>query len=177
VVQTAKNLEFSFNALAEAWQLTPQDRVLHVLPLHHGHGLLLSLLLPLWTGATVEFMPKFDEKIVWQRMLAAQLPPITVFMAVPTIWVKMISYFDQHLRDKADHAKRARDAAGRLRLAISGSAALPATIRDAWAEIANGYLLLERYGTTETGITYSERLTPNGRIQVWFRTFLVSWQS
>lgn len=142
--------------------------MLHVLPLHHGHGLTLSLLLPLWTGATVEFMAKFNEGEVWQRFLSISLRPVTVFMAVPTIWVKLIDHFDQHFKKHPAKAKRASDSSARLRLAISGSAALPASIRDAWAQIANGYLLLERYGTTETGITYSERLSPNGRIQVGY---------
>jgi malonyl-CoA/methylmalonyl-CoA synthetase len=155
-------------SLAETWELTSEDRVLHVLPLHHGHGLSLSLLLPLWTGATVEFMAKFDEGLVWQRFLNTSVRPITVFMAVPTIWVKMIDYFDQHFKTQPAKAKKARDSAARLRLAISGSAALPASIRDAWAQIANGYLLLERYGTSETGITYSERLSANGRVQVGY---------
>jgi len=111
-------------------------------------------------------MAKFDDELVWQRFLSTSLRPVTVFMAVPTIWVKMIAYFDQHFKNQPDQAKRAKDAAARLRLAISGSAALPAPIRNAWAEIANGYLLLERYGMTESGITYSGRLTHNGRIQV-----------
>ncbi|KAJ9635002.1 hypothetical protein H2204_005957 [Knufia peltigerae] len=163
-ILSAKNLEFSFRSLADTWQLTCEDRVLHVLPLHHGHGLTLSLLLPLWAGATVEFMAKFNEKLVWERFLSTSLHPVTVFMAVPTIWVKMIAYFNQNFKSDPAKAKRATEAAASLRLAISGSAALPAPIRDAWAQISNGYLLLERYGTTETGITYSERLSPNGRV-------------
>ncbi|KEF52347.1 uncharacterized protein A1O9_11587 [Exophiala aquamarina CBS 119918] len=86
-------------------------------------------------------------------------------MAVPTIWVKMIGYFNQYFKNQPTKAKKASDSAGKLRLAISGSAALPVSIRDAWAQIANGCLLLERYGTSETGITYSERLTAGGRIE------------
>jgi malonyl-CoA/methylmalonyl-CoA synthetase len=146
--------------------MTSQDRILHTLPLHHGHGLLLSLLLPLWTGATVEFVAKFDEKLIWERIMDLLLPPITVFMAVPTIWVRMIAHYDRNYKSDPVTATRASDAAASLRLAISGSAALPAPIRDAWARIAKGYLLLERYGMTETGITHSERLTNGGRIQV-----------
>lgn len=114
----------------------------------------------------MEFMAKFDERLVWQRFVNTSLRPVSVFMAVPTIWVKMINYFNKHFRSRPVEAKKAKDAASKLRLAISGSAALPVSIRDAWAEIANGYLLLERYGTTETGITYSGRLTPDGRILV-----------
>lgn len=146
--------------------MSPKDRVLHVLPLHHGHGFSLSLLLPLWVGATVEFMPKFDAEAVWQRFLSTSLPPVTVFMAVPTIWVKMIAYFNQNLKSDPEVAAKAKSAAGSLRLAISGSAALPVLIRNAWAEIANGYLLLERYGMTETGIIYTGHLGPGGRILV-----------
>ena len=116
----------------------------------------------------MEFMSKFDERLVWERFLSTSLQPITVFMAVPTIWVKLIEHFNKSFRKNPATEAKARSSAASLRLAISGSAALPAPIRDGWAEIANGYLLLERYGTTETGITYSERLGPNQRIQVSF---------
>ena len=167
-----QSLEHTFYSLTNTWHICSQDRVLHVLPLHHGHGLNLSLLLPIWSGATIEFMEKFDETLVWKRFADTSLASITVFMAVPTIWVKLIAHFNQYFRDDRGKAKRFKDSAALLRLAISGSAALPGPVRDAWAEIANGYLLLERYGTTETGILYSERLESGGRIQViydaWF---------
>lgn len=165
-MHTAGSSEHSIRGLAKAWQLNSKDRVLHVLPLHHGHGFNLSLWLPLWCGATIEFMPKFDAAQVWQRLMDYSLPPITVLMAVPTIWVKMISHFDNDFKDNSDLVNIARAAAASLRLAISGSAALPVPIRQAWADIADGYLLLERYGTTEAGIIFTGQLSPNGRIQV-----------
>lgn len=165
-MHTAGSSEHSLRSLAQVWQIDPQDRALHVLPLHHGHGFNLSLFLPLWAGATVEFMSKFDERRAWQRLLDPGKPSITILMAVPTIWVKMIGHFDQSIRNDVELARKAKKAAASLRLAISGSAALPGPTRQAWADIANGYLLLERYGTTEAGIIYSGKLESNGRIQV-----------
>ena len=80
----------------------------------------------------------------------------------------MIAYFDQNFKHDLAAAKKAKEAAASLRLAISGSASLPASIRNAWADIANGYLLLERYGMTETGILYTGHLGPNGRVLVGY---------
>lgn len=161
VVHTHKNLEWQCRSLVEAWKVSPRDRVLHVLPLHHTHGLLVSLLVPLFAGACVEFMEKFEDSKVWGRLMSNG-EPITVFMAVPTIWVRLIQYFDTHL---AENPRPAAEAAAKLRLAISGSAALPIPVRKRWADISGGYLLLERYGMTETGIIYSGGLDQSRRIQ------------
>jgi malonyl-CoA/methylmalonyl-CoA synthetase len=161
VVHTHKSLEWECRSLVEAWKISPQDRVLHVLPLHHTHGLLVSLLAPLFAGACVEFMEKFENSKVWDRLMSDG-EPITVFMAVPTIWVRLIQYFDTQL---STNSKAASKAASKLRLAISGSAALPIPVRKRWADISGGQLLLERYGMTETGIIYSGGLDQPRRIQ------------
>ncbi|KAK4504610.1 hypothetical protein PRZ48_002571 [Zasmidium cellare] len=86
-------------------------------------------------------------------------------MAVPTIWVKMIAHFDQQFKADTTLSRRARQAAASLRLAISGSAALPGPIRQAWADIANGYLLLERY-VADDGRDVSNVSGAVGEIQV-----------
>ena len=46
-----------------------QDRLLHVLPLHHVHGITNCLLTPLFAGASVDVMPGFDPKAVWRKLL------------------------------------------------------------------------------------------------------------
>jgi len=66
--------------------------------------------------------------------------------------------------DAADAATQARWAAGaaRLRLATSGSAALPVTLAARWARVA-GAVPLERFGMTEIGVGTSNPLDPGGR--------------
>ena len=46
--------------LFECWQVNSDDCLLHVMPLNHVHGLIYGLLLPLFAGAQVEMMPKFE---------------------------------------------------------------------------------------------------------------------
>jgi len=132
-------------SLEEAWRWRRDDRLLHVLPLHHTHGLVVALLGALWAGAETRFMP-FDAGGVW-----AALADATVFMAVPTIYAKLIQ-----AHDGADPATRARwaGAARSLRLATSGSASLPASLLEAFRD-ATGQTILERYGMTEIGMALS----------------------
>jgi acyl-CoA synthetase (AMP-forming)/AMP-acid ligase II len=66
-------------SLHEAWGWRRDDRLLHVLPLHHTHGVIVALLGALWTGAHVRLMP-FEAQAVWEALAES-----TVFMGVPTI--------------------------------------------------------------------------------------------
>jgi malonyl-CoA/methylmalonyl-CoA synthetase len=80
--------------LVQAWRWKSNDRILHVLPLHHVHGIINALQCPLYAGATVEILEKFDNNAVWQRWITGQdKDRINVFMAVPTIYCKMIGRF------------------------------------------------------------------------------------
>lgn len=135
----------TLQALASAWGWRATDRLLHVLPLHHTHGLIVALLGALYTGARVEFAA-FDAAAVWERFGQA-----TVFMAVPTMYAKLMEAF----RTAAPEQKARWSAGARaLRLATSGSAALPASLLTEF-EQATGQIILERYGMTEIGMALS----------------------
>ena len=124
----------------------------------HGEGDRISwarqvVLNALWAGAKVHMMPRFDEKEVWE-MIMDQDNDLSVFMAVPTIYSKLIAAYE---KADADTQSKMQSGCQRLRLMISGSAALPASIMTRWEEIS-GHRLLERYGMTEIGMALSNPL-------------------
>jgi malonyl-CoA/methylmalonyl-CoA synthetase len=133
-------------SLETAWGWRADDRLLHVLPLHHTHGLIVAAAGALWAGAEARFLP-FEATAVWEALADG----ITVFMAVPTIYAKLMEAFRA-----ADAGRRTRWAAGaaRLRLFTSGSAALPASLLEEF-RAATGQTILERYGMTEIGMALS----------------------
>ncbi|MEW6261896.1 MAG: acyl-CoA synthetase [Thermodesulfobacteriota bacterium] len=150
-VTTHAQIQAQITTLIEAWGWTEQDHILHVLPLHHVHGIVNALLCALWAGAACEFLPRFDAETVWRRF--SQGGP-TLFMAVPTIYARLISAWENMAPDQRDAASAG---AGRLRLMVSGSAALPVRVLEKWRTIT-GHVLLERYGMTEIGMALSNPL-------------------
>jgi malonyl-CoA/methylmalonyl-CoA synthetase len=141
-VITHDNLGVQQELLGEAWGWTDRDVLLHALPLHHLHGLGIAMLTALGAGAAVRMLP-FEARAVWDAMAHA-----TVFMAVPTMYTKLFAAWDE-----ADEASRARwgASARALRLATSGSAALPSKMAERWREVT-GLIPLERFGMTEIGV-------------------------
>jgi len=151
VVSTHKNIAAQIKALVDAWEWTASDHILHVLPLHHIHGIINALSCALWVGATCEILPKFDAAKVWSRFLSGD---VTLFMAVPTIYIKLIEAWEQ----ASPQQREAMSAAcSKMRLMISGSAALPVRVLEKWKEITS-HVLLERYGMTEIGMALSNPL-------------------
>jgi malonyl-CoA/methylmalonyl-CoA synthetase len=151
VVTTHANLTAQIESLITAWEWTAADRTLLVLPLHHVHGILNVVSCSLWSGATLEMLPKFDSEATWERLASGEL---TVFSAVPTIYHRLIGSWDAAAAD----LQNARSLGCRaLRLMMSGSAALPRTVLDRWKSIT-GHVLLERYGMTEVGMALSNPL-------------------
>jgi malonyl-CoA/methylmalonyl-CoA synthetase len=148
VVSSHAAVAATLAALEQAWGWRRADRLLHVLPLHHTHGVIVALLGALWAGATVELRP-FEAAATWQRLGQA-----TVFMAVPTIYGRLLEAF---ARAEAEEQRCWRAAAEQLRLVTSGSAALPARAF-AGFEAATGQRILERYGMTEIGMALSNPL-------------------
>jgi malonyl-CoA/methylmalonyl-CoA synthetase len=150
-VTTHKNITSQITSLIEAWEWSADDHVLHVLPLHHTHGIINVLSCALWAGAVCEILPKFDADRVWERFIHSDL---TLFMAVPTIYVKLIAAWENATTEMRESMSKA---CSKLRLMISGSAALPASVFEKWQEIS-GQTLLERYGMTEIGMALSNPL-------------------
>ncbi|OXV10698.1 hypothetical protein Egran_01541 [Elaphomyces granulatus] len=158
-VTTHQNITFQAECLIKAWQLTASDLLIHVLPLHHVHGIVNALTATLLSGGTVEMYPKFDAKTTWERW--QDKGASTTFMAVPTIYSRLVDYFNLDIRG-TEREPAARAGANALRLLISGSAALPTPTRNRFAQIT-GHILLERYGMTEIGMGISCGLDPNKR--------------
>jgi len=121
------------------------------LPLHHVHGIINVVCCALWAGATCRMLPRFDANAVWDSIAGESL---TLFMAVPTIYVKLIAAWE---RASPERRRVLSQACSRLRLMVSGSAALPASTLQRWKEIS-GHTLLERYGMTEIGMALSNPL-------------------
>ncbi len=150
-VLTHANIEAQVESLVEAWDWSGDDRILEILPLHHLHGIINVLCCALWSGAICEILPRFDAEVVWKRILDGG---ITLLMAVPTIYVRLISAWEA----AGDERRRDLSRAARgLRLMVSGSAALPVPVLERWHEIS-GHVLLERYGMTEIGMALSNPL-------------------
>lgn len=158
---THRNLATHAALLRDAWAFTPEDALLHALPLHHLHGLGISLLTALLAGSRVRMLPRFDAARVIAEIAARR---VTSFMAVPTMYQRVFELLDRRgdAAALASFAERARA----LRLATSGSAALPVTLAARWADLA-GAIPLERFGMTEIGVGMSNPLDPAGRRPGW----------
>jgi len=151
VVTTHANITAQIMSLVEAWEWSADDRIVLCLPLHHVHGIVNVVSCALWSGATCQMLERFDPNAVWDHIASGG---VTLLMAVPTIYVKLIAAWDRASPER--RAKLSRTCAG-LRLMVSGSAALPVSTLERWKDIS-GHTLLERYGMTEIGMALSNPL-------------------
>ena len=127
------------------WRTPAQggDVLIHALPIFHVHGLFVALHGALLNGSKMIWFGKFDPRAVVQR-----LPDATVFMGVPTLYVRLLA-----------EATLTRDACRNMRLFISGSAPLLVDTFDDWTA-RTGHTLLERYGMSETVMLTSNPCRP-----------------
>ena len=127
------NLLSNALTLKDYWDWQPGDVLIHALPIFHVHGLFVASHGALLNGSTMLWLSKFDPAAVIER-----LPRATVFMGVPTLYVRLLS-----------EPGLTRAACSHMRLFVSGSAPLLVeTFRD-WQE-RTGHTILERYGMSET---------------------------
>lgn len=143
---THGNLAANTATLIDAWGFTTQDRLLHMLPIYHAHGLFVGLGCALMSGAQLIFRPKFDPEEAVRA-----LPGATVMMGIPTFYTRLLATpgFD-------------RACCASMRLFISGSAPLRADTHAAFCE-RSGHAILERYGMTETSMLSSNPLAGERR--------------
>lgn len=135
---SCRNLVANARALTDLWRFSPDDVLLHVLPVFHVHGLFVALHCAFAAGARIRLHPRFDVDAV-----LADLPGSTVLMAVPTHYHRLLG--DPRLDAGSTSS---------MRLFTSGSAPLSAQLHEEFTA-RTGHRIVERYGMTETMITTS----------------------
>ncbi len=140
------NLSSNATVLHLAWRWRRGDVLLHALPIFHVHGLFVASHGALLAGAKMIWLDRFDPATV-----CAQLPRATVFMGVPTMYVRLLD------SDAFD-----RRAVAGMRLFVSGSAPL-LTETFVRFEERTGQRILERYGMSETAMLTSNAYDGNRR--------------
>jgi len=133
-----ENLAANAKTLHAYWHWQHGDVLLHALPLFHVHGLFVASHGALLSGSKMIFLPKFDSAEVARR-----LPQATIFMGVPTYYVRLLA---EPAFDRAVCAN--------LRLFVSGSAPLLLDTFNDFIE-RSGHTILERYGMSETNMLTS----------------------
>jgi len=138
----------SANALAlrDAWGFGADDVLVHALPLHHAHGLFISMGCTLASASSLAFFRRFDPAAT-----IAAFADATVFMGVPTHYIRLL-----------DDPTLDRERTAAMRLFVSGSAPLLPRTHDAFAA-RTGHRILERYGATETLVMTSNPLVGDRR--------------
>ena len=139
VVLSRRAIAADIDMLAQAWQWTAADTLVHGLPLYHVHGLVLGLLGSLRIGNRFVHTGKPSPAAYAQAV--SEVGGSLVF-GVPTVWSRIV-----------DDGAAAR-ALAPARLLVSGSAPLPVPVFDGLAALS-GHQSVERYGSTESLITLS----------------------
>ncbi len=133
-----ENLASNARTLVETWRFTPEDVLIHALPVFHTHGLFVATNTVLASGGTLLFLPRLDPKRILDLM-----PRATAMMGVPTFYTRLLK-----------EPGLDRSATAGMRLFVSGSAPLLAETHRDW-QARTGHAILERYGMTETNMSTS----------------------
>ena len=135
---TQDNLASNALTLVDYWRFSPEDVLIHALPVYHTHGLFVATNTVLLAFARMIFLPKFSGPQVVAAMKRG-----TVLMGVPTFYTRLL-----------EEPGLSRETCANMRLFVSGSAPLLAETHRVFAE-KTGHVILERYGMTETNMSTS----------------------
>ncbi len=143
---THGNMLSNARTLHDYWQWQPGDVLIHALPIFHVHGLFVAIHGALINGSPMLWLNRFDAATT-----VGLLPRATVFMGVPTLYVRMLA-----------EPALTKTHAATMRLFISGSAPLLIDTFQAW-QARTGHTILERYGMSETVMLTSNPCGPDTR--------------
>ncbi|ATQ31390.1 acyl-CoA synthetase [Rhodococcus ruber] len=149
VLLSRRAIAAGIDALAEAWDWTERDTLVHGLPLFHVHGLILGVLGPLRVGSRLVHTGRPTPEAYAEAHG-------TLYFGVPTVWSRVV--------EDEESAKALSGA----RLLVSGSAPLPVPVFERLRELT-GLTPIERYGMSETMLTLSTR-TDGERRPGWVGT-------
>jgi malonyl-CoA/methylmalonyl-CoA synthetase len=140
------NLRENAETLVQAWGFSASDRLLHMLPIYHVHGLFVGLGCVLMCGASMAWHSRFSDKAAISAMRDC-----TVMMGVPTYYTRLLA-----------NPEFGSECSSSMRLFVSGSAPL---LSETFVEFRSrtGHTILERYGMTETGMNTSNPLNGERR--------------
>ncbi|WP_340682324.1 acyl-CoA synthetase [Amycolatopsis coloradensis] len=150
VILPRRAVASNLDALAEIWDWTDADVLVHALPLFHVHGLILGVVGPLRRGGALHHLGRFSTEAAAKELAGEG----TMLFGVPTMYHRLAADCE------ADPALAA--GVGAARLLVSGSAALPATDHER-ITAATGQRVVERYGMTETLMNCGVRATGDRR--------------
>ena len=144
-----RNVAASATNIVNAYDLTPDDRSLCVMPLFHIHGIVASLLGPLAAGGSVVCSPGFDARLFWGWV--DKYKP-TWYSAVPTMHQMLLARADRH----SEIIRR-----NPFRFIRSCSSPLPPTVKEKMRTVF-GAPVTEAYGMTETAHQIASNPLPPG---------------
>ncbi|KAL2409278.1 CoA ligase [Exophiala dermatitidis] len=146
-------------SFAQQIGLQESDVLLHLLPVHHATGIWVSFFPFLQTGACIEFRSgSFSPEWTWNRWRQGGL---TFFTGVPTIYMRMMRYYQEYIAKlSAVESEAYRAAAAAFKVCLCGSSALPRPIADFWHGLMNGRRIIQRYGSTEMGVIFNMSVDP-----------------
>jgi long-chain acyl-CoA synthetase len=127
----ARNAEVS----GRLFTVGPDDVIFGGLPLFHSFGQTCGLNTAVRAGACLTLLPRFDARSALEVL---QRDRVTIMEGVPTMYVALLQSPD-----------RAGFDTSRLRLCVSGGAALPVEVLRGFEEVF-GCMILEGYGLSET---------------------------
>ncbi|KAF2719385.1 acetyl-CoA synthetase-like protein [Polychaeton citri CBS 116435] len=157
--------------VADHYQFSRNDTVLHLLPVHHATGIGVMVFPSLVAGALIEFKSTggFSSEWTWKRWREGG---VTVFSGVPTIYMRMKRYYEDCISLlPANERDSYIEGARQLRCCLCGTSALPKPIADFWTVMLGKPILL-RYGATEIGAVFKVRMNdaqvPEGSVGTKF---------